>query len=81
MEIILRELLISSASTGEVDENGNSIYRGVLAWAVRDNKPIAVELTDEDYRDLIHNRKTPQAVIRRINKVRGTLDKFPDKLA
>lgn len=49
------------------------------AWAIRDNKPIVIEFTDEDYR-LVQRNSTPQAVIRRINKVRGTLDKFPEKL-
>jgi hypothetical protein len=48
-------------------------------WIVRGNKPIAVEVTDEDLK-LVLERKTPQAVIRRINKVRATLDNFPEKL-
>lgn len=81
LEVSFRELLASSTSTGLTDEKGYSIYEGVQAWAVRDNKPFSVELTDEDYRDIIQYRKTPQAVVRRVNKVRGTLDKFPDKLA
>lgn len=50
-------------------------------WEVREGKPIAVEITDQDMSDLHDHRKTPQAVIRRINKVRDTLDKFPAKLA
>ncbi len=50
-------------------------------WVVRESKPIAVEITDQDMTDIHHDQKTPQAVIRRINKVRESLDKFPAKLA
>jgi len=63
------------------DAEGNAIAYAKQVWVVRDNKPISVELTDEDLSDLHMKQKTPQAVIRRINKVRESLDKFPEKLA
>lgn len=79
LSISLSNQLISSSSTR--DAEGNSIAYAKQAWVVRDNKPISVELTDEDLSDLHMKHKTPQAVIRRINKVRDSLDKFPEKLA
>lgn len=80
LEITLRNQMIST-TYAERDSEGN---RGSIAkqgWIVREGKPISVELTDEDLNDLHLKSKTPQAVIRRINKVRETLDKFPTKLA
>jgi hypothetical protein len=80
LEVVLRNQVISTTYT-ERDSEGN---RGTIAkqgWVVREGKPISVELTDEDLNDLHLKSKTPQAVIRRINKVRETLDKFPAKLA
>ena len=62
---------------------GDSQTRELIAqqgWVVRESKPISVEITNQDYAELA-DYKTPQAVIRRINKVRGTLDKFPAKLS
>jgi hypothetical protein len=50
-------------------------------WVVRENKPFSVEVTDQDLLEVHKDWKTPQAVIRRINKVRSTLDKFPESLA
>lgn len=70
-----------STTYGEPDSEGNRSTIAKQGWVVREGKPIAVELTDQDYADLHLNRKTPQAVIRRINKVRESLDKFPTKLA
>jgi hypothetical protein len=55
------------------------VVSATQGWQVRDSKPIAVEFTSDDH-DQALNRITPQAVIRRINKVRATLDKFPEKL-
>jgi hypothetical protein len=52
---------------------------GKQGWVVRDSKPFSVELTNQDYEDL-NTSKTPQAVIRRINKVRDSLAYFPTKL-
>lgn len=51
------------------------------AWTIRDSKPFAVEITDEDFDDLHRKSKTPQAVVRRINKVRESISSFPNKLA
>ena len=65
---------------GEGEEK-ERVGKATQGWVVRDSKPFSVEITDKDYDELHIERKTPQAVIRRINKVRGTLDKFPAKLA
>lgn len=62
------------------DSEGNVIRNSKQGWVIRNGKPIVVETTDEDYADLHDKSKTPQAVIRRINKVREKLDKFPAKL-
>lgn len=80
LEIALKNLAIST-TYGEADSEGKRNTIAKQGWVVRDNKPIAVELTDEDMTDLHMKSKTPQAVIRRINKVRESLDKFPTKLA
>lgn len=55
------------------------VDRTAQAWQVREGKPIVVEITEDDLKMATANT-TPQAVIRRINKVRGTLDNFPEKL-
>ena len=80
LEIVLKNLAIST-TWGEADSEGKRESIAKQGWIVRESKPIAVELTDEDMTDLHMKSKTPQAVIRRINKVRETLDKFPTKLA
>jgi len=79
LDSTLRKIILSSDS--EIDSTGNRSLVALQALRVRDNKPIAVEITDEDMVELHMKSKTPQAVIRRINKVRETLDKFPAKLA
>lgn len=80
MQVLLKNNLIST-TYGEPDEEGARPTIAKQAWVVRDSKPISVELTDSDMDELHRHTKTPQAVIRRINKVRDTLDKFPEKLA
>ena len=55
------------------------VDRTAQAWQVREGKPIVVEITEDDLK-MATAHTTPQAVIRRINKVRGTLDNFPEKL-
>jgi hypothetical protein len=80
LEITLKNLSIST-TYGLPDENGKRDTLARQGWIVREGKPITVELTDEDMTELHMKSKTPQAVIRRINKVRETLDKFPTKLA
>lgn len=77
LDMMLRTQLIDTMWVGEDSEREIVSRQG---WKVRDNKPIAIELTDQDMNE-VNSGKTPQAVIRRINKVRGTLDKFPEKLA
>lgn len=79
LDLQLRALLLDVHT--EIDEAGNSLSQAILLRIPRDNKPFSVEVTNEDYDDIHRHRKTPQAVVRRINKVRDTLDKFPSKLA
>lgn len=76
---IVIESHIRNYIVGSNYDYDKSKYKYAQAWAVRDNKPFAVEFTTEDLQ-LATDQRTPQAVIRRINKVRGTLDNFPEKL-
>jgi hypothetical protein len=78
LTLVLKNHTISTSSEWVGDER---VYTAGQGWEVREGKPIAVEITDQDMDDLHMKSKTPQAVIRRINKVRDTLDKFPAKLA
>jgi len=50
------------------------------AWVIRDSKALAVEITNEDMALLHDECKTPQAVIRRVNKIRESVASFPTKL-
>jgi len=77
LDMTLRTQLVDTMWVGEGSERESVGRQG---WKVRENKPIVIELTDQDMSEVLSG-KTPQAVIRRINKVRGTLDKFPEKLA
>ena len=81
LEYALRREMIDTRHeySGEGDEQVRTIV-AQQGWIVREGKPISVEITDQDCQDVFVHSKTPQAVIRRINKVRGTLDKFPAKL-
>lgn len=75
------QLRNTMSSTGWVrDESGERTELAGQVWVVRESKPIAIEITDEDMR-LVNDYKTPQAVIRRINKVRESLENFPEKLS
>ena len=76
LNMTLRQQTLDTTYVGEGDERKVVAKQG---WIVREGKPISVEVTDQDMSEII-SRTTPQAVIRRINKVRGTLDKFPEKL-
>jgi hypothetical protein len=78
LEVVLRREIIGTTYEGEGDERKVVAKQG---WVVRDDKPFSVEVTDQDLLDIHRDWKTPQAVIRRINKVRDSLDKFPKKLA
>jgi hypothetical protein len=79
-ELLFTDYLRDSEGQYVRDENGNVTSIVKQGWAIRGGKPIAVETTDEDYADLHDKSKTPQAVIRRINKVRDSLADFPAKL-
>jgi hypothetical protein len=78
LDLIIRSQVIGTRHETSGDERVEFAEQG---WVVRDNKPFSVEVTDQDLIEVHKNWKTPQAVIRRINKVRGTLDKFPESLA
>jgi hypothetical protein len=78
MALTLKNQLVSTCYA--TDENGERVSVAKQGYVVREGKPISVEVTDQDLNDIHNHRKTPQAVIRRINKVRDTLDKFPEKL-
>jgi hypothetical protein len=80
LAVVLKRATIST-TYGDPDSEGNRPTIAKQGWVVRESKPIVVETTDQDLSDLHKHAKTPQAVIRRINKVRDTLDKFPKKLA
>lgn len=77
VELYLRGELLGTTYEGEGDDRKSVAHQG---WIVRDSKPFSVEITNEDYEDLHRNSKTPQAVIRRINKVRESISTFPNKL-
>ena len=78
LDLILRSQILDTRYEGSGDERVEFTEQG---WVVREGKPFSVEVTDQDLIEVHKDWKTPQAVIRRINKVRGTLDKFPEKLA
>ncbi len=80
LDLLIRSQVIGTRveSPSHSDERVEFAEQG---WVVRENKPFSVEVTDQDLLEVHKDWKTPQAVIRRINKVRSTLDKFPEKLA
>ena len=79
--ISLKNMVIQTTWSEPENEGDERKLVATQVYKVREDKPISVEITDQDMSDLHMVGKTPQAVIRRINKVRGTLDKFPEKLA
>lgn len=70
-------LTIKDQFLGQIREDDN--WTSVQAWVVREQKPIVVETTTQDLEEL-EDYKTPQAVIRRINKVRDSIATYPKKL-
>jgi hypothetical protein len=70
-------LLLKDQMLGQVREDDS--WKTLQAWVVRDDKTIVVETTTQDLEDL-DDYKTPQAVIRRINKVRDSFASYPKKL-
>ena len=79
-ELLFTDYVRDSEGDYVRDSEGNVEVLVKQGWAIRGGKPISVETTDEDYEDLHDKSKTPQAVIRRINKVRDSLADFPAKL-
>lgn len=72
LEKTLRRILLDTYYENDITKAGQG-------WVVRDNTPIVVEVTDQD-RENLRSYTTPQAVIRRINKVRDSISTFPTKL-
>lgn len=79
-ELMFTDYLRDSEGQYVRDSEGAVTTLVKQGWTIRGGKPIAVETTDEDYADLHDKSKTPQAVIRRINKVRDSLADYPAKL-
>jgi hypothetical protein len=62
----------------ETDAEGNSLSRVQQTWLIRDSKPLAVEVLDNEL-EQARSHKTPQAIIRRIQKARVSAG-FPEKM-
>jgi hypothetical protein len=62
----------------ETDENGNAYSVATQTWVIRDSKPLAIEITNEEL-ETARSYTTPQSVIRRIQKARVSAG-FPEKL-
>jgi hypothetical protein len=73
----VKQLLIDTYSTR--DTEGNHISNATQTWVVRDSKPLAIEITNEEI-DLARSGTTPQSIIRRIQKARVSAG-FPEKIA
>ena len=57
---------------------GEYTTHATQTWIIRDSKPLAVEITDEEI-ELARSGTTPQSIIRRIQKARVSAG-FPEKL-
>jgi hypothetical protein len=66
-QMLKREVLHTDSKWNEEAQNYDKF--ATQSWAI--TKKFSVEVTDEDL-TAIHNWKTPQAIIRRINKVRDS---------
>lgn len=79
LDITLRNLLLHTRRSYDPK---TSDYKAevIQLLTLRDKKPFSVEITEQDLIELNHQHKTPQAVIRRINKVRESLDEYPEAL-
>lgn len=83
LEVALRRAIFDEVTTHTADPvtgDTSRVTRTVEAWVLRDEKPFVVEITNEDLQ-AVEQHQTPQAVIRRITKVRNSLSAYPDKLA
>jgi hypothetical protein len=61
------------------DEAGERIQAVAQLWVLRDSKPLAIEVTDEELSQ-VRSYTTPQSAIRRIQKARLGAG-FPEKIA
>jgi hypothetical protein len=76
LDFRLKALLVDSYTSK--DAEGNYSNKAAQTWVIRDSKPLAVEITDEEIA-LAHSGTTPQSIIRRIQKARLSAG-FPEKL-
>jgi hypothetical protein len=77
LDIELRNQMNGAYYSGEAESR---VVVSNQAWVIRDSKALAVEVTNEDMEMLHNDSKTPQAVIRRVNKIRESVASFPTKL-
>jgi hypothetical protein len=77
LDIELRNQMNGAYYSGEAESR---VVVSSQAWVIRDSKALAVEVTNEDMEMLHNESKTPQAVIRRVNKIRESVASFPTKL-
>jgi hypothetical protein len=73
----VKQLLVDSYNLRD-SETGDYTNHATQTWIVRDSKPLAVEITDEEI-ELARSGTTPQSIIRRIQKARVSAG-FPEKL-
>ena len=72
----VKQLLVDSYNLRSPE--GEYTNHATQTWIVRDSKPLAVEITDEEV-ELARSGTTPQSIIRRIQKARLSAG-FPEKL-
>lgn len=72
----IKQLLVDTYNVK--DAEGNYSTEAHQTWVVRDSKPLAIEITDEEV-ELARSGTTPQSIIRRIQKARLSAG-FPEKL-
>ena len=73
----VKQLLVDSYNLRD-SATGDYTNHATQTWIVRDSKPLAVEITDEEI-ELARSGTTPQSIIRRIQKARVSAG-FPEKL-
>ena len=72
----IKQLLVDNYNLRSPE--GEYTSHATQTWIVRDSKPLAVEITDEEV-ELARSGTTPQSIIRRIQKARVSAG-FPEKL-
>lgn len=72
----IKQLLVDTYNVK--DAEGNYSTEAYQSWVIRDSKPLAIEITNEEI-ELAQSGTTPQSIIRRIQKARLSAG-FPEKL-